>query len=84
MKKLTKRNLSTKEDLLNTDNLIANTRLKVIYEDKVENDGDSEMIVNKMRVHFFFTEEGGDKHFWKFLSNTEVEIRLTDGPYWEG
>jgi hypothetical protein len=40
--------------------------------------------INKMRVHFFFTEDGYDLTFWRFLLNTEIEVRLTDGPYWEG
>lgn len=39
--------------------------------------------MNKVRVHFFFTEEQTQASFWRFLSNTEIELRLTDGPYWE-
>jgi len=32
-------------------------------------------------VHFFFVETEGN--LWKFLANTELEVRLTDGPNWE-
>ncbi len=53
----------------------------MIYEVKQDDD---QIIINKLRVHFFFTEDGSDENFWKFLCNTEIEIKLTDGPYWEG
>lgn len=35
--------------------------------------------VNKLRVHYFFTEINNIEQFCK---NTEIEIRLTDGPNW--
>lgn len=68
-----------------------NNKPNIIHEmksseplDEVDEDG---LIINKMRVHFFFTEDdssSSEKSFWKFLLNTEIEIRITDGPYWEG
>ncbi len=57
------------------------SKLNVIYEDYEE---DPKILVNKIRVHFFFTQDEKQSDFWKFLSNTEIEIKLTDGPYWEG
>lgn len=35
--------------------------------------------INKIRVHFFFTEF---MEITDFIKNTEVEIRVTDGPDW--
>lgn len=59
-----------------------NSKLNVIYEH--QKDKKLNILVNKVRVHFFFTLEDNKEEFKKFLSNTEIEIRLTDGPYWEG
>ena len=58
------------------------SKLNVIYEYKKKNHANF-IEINKLRVHFFFTEDQEMGDFWKFLNNTEVEIRLTDGPYWE-
>ncbi|CDW71659.1 UNKNOWN [Stylonychia lemnae] len=56
-------------------------KLNVIYEYQ---ETSPSILINKIRVHFFFTQDNNKEEFWKFLSNTEIEIRLTDGPYWEG
>lgn len=37
--------------------------------------------LRKMRLHYFFTEK--DASLDDFLQNTEVEIRITDGPDWD-
>eukprot|EP00347_Sterkiella_histriomuscorum_P013368 403364979 len=61
-----------------------NQKLNVIYENEYQQDQDPSILINKIRVHFFFTLDNNKDEFWKFLSNTEIEIRITDGPYWEG
>ena len=33
-----------------------------------------------MRIHYFFTEKDAD--LTDFIENTELEIRITDGPNW--
>ena len=38
------------------------------------------VIVKKLRVHFFFTDS--TENLVNFIENTEVEFRLTDGPQW--
>lgn len=39
-----------------------------------------EYMLKKMRVHYFFTEKEVDLD--DFISNTQIEIRITDGPNW--
>lgn len=34
--------------------------------------------MNKLRIHYFFTEEGED--ISDFKRDTEIEMRITDGP----
>lgn len=35
--------------------------------------------INRLRLHYYFTEANG---IAEFMKNTEIEIRLTDGPDW--
>lgn len=37
-----------------------------------------EFTLRKMRLHYFFTESNAD--LTNFFNNTEIEIRITDGP----
>ena len=39
----------------------------------------SSVFVNKLRVHYFFTE---NYEIEKFVDETESELRITDGPEW--
>lgn len=51
-----------------------NDDLEVKFIDKAE------YLLKKMRIHFFFTEK--DANLDDFLNNTQIEIRITDGPNW--
>lgn len=41
----------------------------------------AEFLLKKMKIHFFFSEK--DANLERFLKNTEIEIRITDGPSWK-
>lgn len=81
MKKLSNKRKESNKDEINEGGITTGGKLNVIYE-KIGYEPD--FVINKMRVHFFFTEDGTNENFWKFLLNTEIELRITDGPYWEG
>lgn len=58
------------------------TPMKLADFSKVQNDDNEEgaFEINKMRVHYFFTDT---KEVMKsFLTNTEIELRVTEGMNW--